>query len=368
MSDRHRAQTFLPGFTMRIHWGFKEEILTLLAQAANAPDQSDEQNLLLNEACVLLWRFDDEVLPRRADDIRKLLEVCISYWLPKTVRLMYTGALVYQGQPTTLSATILVDLLGNSLFTRDQLISEILTEGSTEKNSPGNFRELLQTFNFPGIAHPQEIHPIGLKFRFYTEIPNTQHDKFIYSCAECQYPLDQTGTIFQCSSPFCHNFKYTRAYPHGRISQRRQKSTLPKMVYAKQLKLNHLAWRTIASPLVLETTIAKYLRKIVPDITFSTIEPNKFRPGVSIFENGRRVNFEPVATHSAPTVFNYYSEIENPEETWIVVPDGTIRLFHNLKEKLPNNYKIVSSRSYPYEYLNTFYTNKKRGGARIRYR
>ena len=356
------------GSSMRIHWGFKEEILTLLARAAHALDQSEDQVLLLNEASVLLWRFDGEILPRNADVIRKLLETCVSTWLPKTVTLLYTGALVSQGQPTALAATILVDLLGNSLFSRDQLISEILAEARTDNNQPSNFRELLNIFGFPGLLHPAVTCPTGVKFRFYTEIPAAQYDKFIYCCSECQYPLDQKGDFLQCGSPFCHSTRYTLDPPHSRVPQRRTRSTLSKTICDKQLKLNHLAWRTIATPLVLEKTISNYLKKIAPDSTSSTIQPNEFRPGLSIFEDGRKINFEPVATHSAPTIFNYYSEINNSEETWIVVPDGTVRLFHHLKEKLPDNYKIVSSRSYSYEYLNRFYTFRKSGGTRIRCR
>lgn len=345
---------------MRIHWGFKEEILILLAKAAKAPDQSEEQTLLLNEASVLLWRFDNEVLPRSADCIRNLLAFDINVWLPRTVNLMYTGPLICKGQPTMLSDIILLDLSEDSLSLRDRVINDALVAGRKDDYSFENFRELYNAFTFPGLIKPEEIKPLSLKSRFYTKIPTTQHDDYIYSCPGCLSPLDHIADFLQCSSPFCPTTKYSRLPPHGEIPYHTRKAHITKTVYKKQMKLNQLAWRTIASPIVFEKTIMKYLKKVLPASTSETITLNESRPGLSIIESGNRVNFDPVATHSAPTIFSYYSEKSIPGETWIVVPDGTRQLFQHLKEKLSDNYKIVTARSYPYEYLKKFHSGRTR--------
>lgn len=347
---------------MRIHWGFKEQIHTLLAKAANASDQT-EQSLLLSEAGVLLWRFDDETFPRRADDIRPLLKVSIDSWIPKTVSLNYIGPLLSENQPTTLVSTILTDLSGDTLSLRDELVSEVL-----KVESLGCFREMIDAFLLPGVAGSYEISSACIKERFYTAIPSTQRNDYLYCCTTCGCPLDNNGLYFRCESPFCHSAKYSLIPSHYLVPFKDQRRNLIKIFYNGQLKLNPLAWRTIATPLVFEKIIVKYLKKVLPKKVSSTIELGKHRPGVSIFQSGRRVILEPVATHSAATIKDYYSSLDNKDETWIVVPGGSALLFRHLKEKLPVNYRVVTSQTYPYEYLDEFYKEREKGLARIRCR
>ncbi|WP_339100147.1 hypothetical protein WKQ99_17860 [Pseudomonas atacamensis] len=343
---------------MRIHWGFKEEILKTLANAAKTTDQSTEQILLLNEASVLLWRFDSEVLPRSAEALRTLLELDIEDWLPKTVHQMYKGPLMSMGKPTFLCDIILIDLSEDALSRRDSLITTAINDGKRDNNSPRNFRELYNTFLFHGITPPTQARSCAITSCFYTKVPSAQHDDFIYTCPACKAPLDCTREFFQCCSPFCPTTTYRRSSPHEQMPYHTRNAHLKKTEYSNQLKLSPLAWRTIATPVVLERIIVKYLTKVLPATSSETIQLNENRPGLSIIESGIRVNLDPVATHSAATISNYYSENTIPGETWIIVPDGIGRLFAPLKEKLAGRFKIVTSRSYPYEYLKKFHPNR----------
>lgn len=347
---------------MRTHWVYKEEILTLLAKAALASDQV-ERRLLLDEAGVLLWRFDAETLPRSADEILPLLEISIDSWLPRKVNLNYVGPLISQNQPTTLANTILTDLSGDSLFIRDKLISGALIAESLE-----NFRELVNTFSFSSIVGRDEISSACVKSNFYTDVPSLQHTDYIYCCNYCGYPMDNKGLFFQCESPFCYSPKYSLIPPHDPTPYKTKFKRLRKILYDEQLKLSPLAWRTIATPLVFEKIIAKYLKKVLPKDSSSTMEFCKDRPGVSLIESGRRITLEPVATNSEATIINYYSALKNTDETWIVVPGGTALLFRYVKANLSDNYKVVTAQSYPCEYLAEFHKDREKRSTRIRCR
>lgn len=347
---------------MGTHWVYKEEILTLLAKAALASDQV-ERRLLLDEAGVLLWRFDAETLPRTADEILPLLEVNIGSWLPKKINLNYDGPLLSKDQPTTLANTILTDLSGDSLFIRDKLVSEVLKAESLE-----NFRELINKFLLSSIVGRDEISSACVKSNFYTDVPSIQHNDYIFCCNWCGYPMDNKGLFFQCESPFCYSPKYSLTPPHDPTPYKTKFKRLRKIFYDEQLKLKPIAWRTIASPMVFEKIIAKYLKKVLPEKSSSTMEFCKDRPGVSLFESGRRITLEPVATNSETTIINYYSALENTDETWIVVPGGTALLFRYVKASLSDNYKIVTAQSYPCEYLAEFHKNLKERSTRIRCR
>ena len=347
---------------MGTHWVYKEEILTLLAKAALASNQV-QQRLLLDEAGVLLWRFDTETLPRTADEILPLLEVNIGSWLPKKINLNYDGQLLSNDRPTTLANTILADLSGDSLFIRDKLVSEVLKAESLE-----NFRELINTYLFSSIVGREEIRSECVKSNFYTDIPSIQHNDYIFCCNCCGCPMDNKDLFVQCESPFCYSPRYSLIPPHDPIPYKTKFKRLRKVPYDEQLTLSPLAWRTIASPLVFEKVIAKYLKKVLPELSSSTIEFCKDRPGVTLFESGRRITLEPVATYSETTIINYYSKLEISDETWIVVPGGTALLFRYLKAALPDNYKVVTAQSYPYEYLAEFHKDLQRRPTRVRCR
>jgi hypothetical protein len=342
----------------RIHWGFKEEILSLLSRAALAYSDTEQQMQLLDEASILLWRFDESVLPRQAAELRDLLPVAIETWLPRKVSMLYKGALMQKGMPTILCDTILVDMSEDSLTLRDSLISEAL-ERTTGKGRPASFREHEVRFGFPGLLLPNDLYPDDFRSMFYTQIPSYRRDQFIYCCKDCLYPLDIHGDHFQCSSPFCRTPKYPLAPPH--FPTKWTSKPIAKYNFNFQPMLSHFAWRTIACPLVMEKRILTYLRKVVPKSTQETIIPHSNRPGFTIEENGQIIEFNPVATHSLQTISNYYSQHDLQHPVWIVVPQGTHKIHFGLRYRLPENYVVVTTQSYSYEYLNKFYLNRPRG-------
>lgn len=350
---------------MRIHWGFKEEIHRLLSEAALAIPHSNNQEQLLNEACILLWRFDSAVIPRSASDILPLLSRDISTWLPKSVDLLYKGALISSDAPTMLPETILIDISGDALTRRDQLVSDILNQKPLSDTKAENFRHLVTTEAFKGSASSSNV--MGLNSTLtYEPIPLTRYNDHVYICRECLYPMDIHREYLTCASPYCSNTNYAITPNHEPVPYSRKKKPLIKLPKNDMLKLTHLAWRTIATPFQLERRVINYFKKVLPAAILSTLQPIQDRPGITLLENEKRVHLEPIATHSAVTIENYYSELDNSDATWLIVPDGTRRLFGHLKARLPENYRIVTSRSYPYEYLSEFHNAPKRGGKRIR--
>jgi hypothetical protein len=346
---------------MRLNLEFKEDIHMLLAKAAREPTESAEQILLLNEAGTLLWRFDDSLLPRNAEDIRPLLETDINEWMPEQIGLFYTGPLISNGSPTMLADTILMDLCGDSLNMRDELLTLALSPARESPRPPHSFREFANQFGFPGTIGLNEISPESLEYPFYTELAPYQRGDYIYSCPSCQMPLDQNQKHFQCSSPFCPTTTYPILPPHESVPYHARKLPLIKTAYDKQLKLTHLAWRTIASPLLMEKTILTFLKKVVPTNLHETITTNDSRPGITIIEGGWKINIEPVATHSASSVQKYYAQQHDSDETWLIIPSGTTTLFRHLPPMLPENFRFLTPRSYPDEYLSKFHSNLKTG-------
>lgn len=350
---------------MRIHWGFKEDILRLLSEAALAPAHSPEQEQLLNEACVLLWRFDKHIIPRSSEDIFPLLSMDISCWLPKSVNLLYTGQLLAKGHPTTLPRTILTDISGHSLSLRDKIINDLLLSNSKRATTTKDFRALVSSENLSGVIKAKNIaDPSTLQL--YEPFAESEAQKFILLCRQCSYPLDSAGDYLICTAPFCSNVRYSAHPPHPPVPFSRKQKPLKKIFAHGTLKLRHIIWRTIATPLQLEYRMISYFKKTLPPATYSTLALIDDRPGISIIEGDKKIQLEPVATHSASTIENYYGSLDNTNPTWIIVPDGTRYLFQHLKARLPTNYTIVTARSYPYEYLATFHNLAKRGGRRIR--
>ncbi|MDL2425111.1 hypothetical protein M2C68_21300, partial [Pseudomonas sp. BAgro211] len=56
-------------------------------------ESTEIQKTLLTEAAAILWRLDDSVLPRTADELLEFLPLDVEQWLPEAVRLCYCGPL-----------------------------------------------------------------------------------------------------------------------------------------------------------------------------------------------------------------------------------------------------------------------------------
>jgi hypothetical protein len=339
--------------------GYKEEILILLARAAYEFDRPDEQALLLNEAGVLIWRFDDSIRPRRADEIKDMLDVEIKTWLPEKICTLYTGPLLIDGSPTQLAETILVDVAGDSLMKRDKLLCRSMDCG-LESNRSNNVQNLLRILSFNCLIDPKQTEIERVQSAFYTEILRNKRNNFIYSCPTCGYPMDNVGLFLSCSSPFCLNINYPVVSSNDSGSRRLMHRPISKVGYSNQLKLTNLAWRTIRVPLLFEQIIIDHFAKTLSEHKAETIQINEKRPGLSIREGSRKIYFEPVATYSAATVFNYYCELDTNDDVWIIVPFKARRFFFNLRNKLPRNFKIVTTQTYSSLYFKYYPESRKK--------
>lgn len=336
---------------MTNNWGYQEELLKLLAKASLQPKHSKEQTTLLNEAGILLWRFDHKVFPLTANDILPLLHNDVESWLPKNILFNFKGPLLSQDKPTSLVNNILIDMSGIALFDRDKLIDDAIQSESARGSKITCFRELFNSYDFRGVINRNAMIPSHIKDIFYEDIPDNYHNDFIQMCAKCGYPLEQRDVLFSCPSPYCSNSVFDLAYPHQPIPFKKHVSRPSRYKFSNQLKLKHIIWRTITCPMLMEAHVLQSLKKSMPENSTPSLNYCQHAPGVSLTDGTQSISFEPTIINHPPSVVSYYSAKIPVNQTWIVVPRGLSRFFKIAKFRLGENYNITTTHSFRKEYL-----------------
>lgn len=332
-------------------WRYRETILTLLAEAALLPATSDEQTALLNEAGILLWRFDDSVYPKTATDLLPLLGKGIQHWLPRELTFGFTGCLISNGNATILADELLVEMSSNALVRRDLVVSQALSELANEVPRLHSFRDLVDRYKLDGfIKSNYSTHP-KLIDCFYEFIPYNDSDTRIPACPKCGYPFAITGEAYQCRSTFCNGGSYSKTPPYSLVTPSRRLNFPRIFAPGDYFKLNCFAWRTLGIPLLIERKILNWALGALPANQNVTVAPIRTNPGVTVYIDHEPISLEPIMLNHTKSIADYFLAKDTLEEKWIILPRAQSLQSYNLRRMLPKNYVIATDYSFTKQFL-----------------
>ena len=333
---------------------FRERLLVMLADAATLPFGSKEQNLKLNEAGLLLWRFDDSTFPLRADDLRDRLESPLETWLPKTNTFGLTGCLMQDGQAAMLAHEIIAIMEGNALRTRDNVIRKLLAKASDETPTIATFRNLIDHYPLKTLITPSDSIPDFLREVFYEPVTDSP-DRTVVTCSVCAYPLERINDTLRCSSNVCSHIEYSSTPPHLPIKKPDRYGAASVWHSDSYLKLRPLWWRTIALPLLMERRMMDWAQYSLSSHQHVTCSLAVDSPGVNIHHEDSVLCLEPTAITHTASIWGYYNDKSPMTETWIVVPKGDAVQAETLARAFKRRYTVVTERSFVERYLFMFH-------------
>ncbi|MDP9523604.1 hypothetical protein [Pseudomonas putida] len=319
-----------------------------LAKAAKLPTTAPERTILLAEAGVLLWRFDNRTFPLTHSEISAHLSKDIEDWLPHTVRFKFTGKLIISGISTQLADNILVDLSGNAFIARDSIIKNLESDPDGRHQS---FREILTKYGIRAVINQDNDLPEYIVDALYEKVPQPKESKYFYTCHNCGFTLDHYDYIMACSSPYCSASDFYLEPPHRARQTDRIYQQPYRYEYKDQLRVTPLTWRTLCCPLMMERKIFNDLRKIIPKDSWPALKHHESSPGVLLSLHEKPILFDPIIINHPRSILEYYMSNPSESSTWIVVPRGYSRFFKPAKMKLPNTYNITTTHSFKKEYL-----------------
>lgn len=337
---------------MKIIKPYRNILLTQLSQAALLEDYSDSQIDILDQAALLLWRFDNSIFPISGSEIVPLLSENITSWLPKNITLGFNGLLKFSGQATYLAHEFIAELSGNPFTRRDQTFENLTSQIATTNKSILNFRNIMSCYETPTIIPTQNDLPKALVNAFYSPFTKTFHGKKIVSCPSCGYPLDVNMSPLNCKAVPCYKFKYSPTPPHLPIN-RAGRHLFPKQLEpSEHLKINHEIWKTLSIPIMIEDDLINWLDESAPDHLGLAYRLNPNRPGLFIESNTEQpCRIEIFNSLHFRSIVDYCLESDTGEEVWLILPNSSHIETYSVSRMLPKNFVCTTNYSFTKQYL-----------------
>lgn len=319
--------------------GYREQILTYLANAACLPINSNEQHTVLNLASSLLWRFDALLFPVPSDELLVNLSRNLEDWLPIEIRSGFTGALLFNNLPTFLVQDITIELSGNPLGLRDDALASILDAESMSDTGVRTFRDLVSRYGLDVVVDRQDLASPDLVNTLYRPMSSVLFEDKVYVCPDCGVPPVAMGDFAYCTSMTCQKIPYSTMPPYRSAPYRRYRKTLRAKSMEHPFQLDPLYIKTIALPLIMETRIINKIHSFLVANTKLQLHCNPDRPGIVIYDRYRSVSLDTVALRRPASILEYYTDQNQYDEIWVVVPKKYNYIFRDLGRKLPKHIK-----------------------------
>lgn len=336
----------------KIQKPYREMLLTQLSRAAIEDDYSEAQIKILDQAALLLWRFDKRTFPLAAADIVTKLNQDIKIWLPPHITLGLEGFLKTQGRATYLAYDLAAEMDGNPLTRRDMVFSQLASELALIDKNVHTFRDVLNSYRPPTIIPVENDLPKILTETLYSKFTSTFYEENAIACPSCGYPLEPNNFELRCPATPCYKMQFSSLPPYL-PANRAAKSRRPEQLSPQQnLKINHEFWRTLSVPLLVESKLADWIAQSAPKHLDLSHTLNPDRPGLlinsrtekpSIIEIINSANFRPIV--------DYCLENNNNEETWLILPHSTHIESYQVRRMLPINFITTTLYSFTKQYL-----------------
>lgn len=331
---------------------YREMLLTQLSKAAIQEDYSDAQIRILDQAALLLWRFDKLTFPISAFEIIPLLKENIKSWLPPNVTIGLDGHLKASGRATYLAYDIIFEMDGNPFTHRDEALNKIISQLSMTNKGIRNLRDVLNLYSTPTIIPTKSDLPKILIDSLYSTITNTFYINQVITCPSCGYPLALTGSDLRCPADPCYKLKFSPLSPH-QPTNRAARNFKPRQISpSNHLKINHEFWKTLSIPLMIEDKLINWITHSTPAYLGLTYTLNPNRPGLTIFSNTESPsNIEFVNSFQFRSIVDYCLEHNSGEETWLILPHSSHIETNSVRRMLPKNFIPTTKYSFVKQYL-----------------
>lgn len=303
-----------------------EYLLRLLAQGASLCGSDRAQAFtILQRASALLWRLDPNGSPRSPIELENRLRTPLERWLPDSVRLDYSGPLLYSTIATQTCNEMLLELDVRELWeevqtsvNRVKQACRLRSDGETHYR---NFRLFLIEHGVISPHQAQDVFiPLNLSLsEFYEPIPrHLHHNGLVYLCPECRWPMNAQRHEVGCDSAWCQDKKSLFVREGSSLVNRINSGVLNGQPVEGRLMLKPALWKFTLQPGLIEVSLAQALTakgfavQLWPDVDRTDL---RIRLGLIDQDIDAKVWVSPYE------LAKHIESVPSSRPRWIVIPD-----------------------------------------------
>ncbi|MDU8608734.1 hypothetical protein [Pseudomonas syringae group sp. 247E2] len=303
-----------------------EHLLRLLAQGASlcATDRA-EAFIVLQRASAVLWRLEPSASPMSAIKLEQQLRAPLETWLPETLRLDYSGPLLYSNIATQTCNEMLLELDVGQLWEEVQAsVNRVKQACRLRAEGEVHYRNFRLFLIEHGVIFPSEAQdvfiPLNLSLsEFYDPIPlHLYHNGLVYLCPECRWPMNAQRHEVSCDSAWCQDKKSLFVRDGTSLLNRVNNSVLNGQPVDGRLMLKPALWKFTLQPGLIEIALANTLAGKGFDVRlWPDVDRTDLRIHLGLIEQ----DIDAKVWASPYELAKHIESIPSSKPRWIVIPD-----------------------------------------------
>ena len=303
-----------------------EYLLRLLAQGASlCGTNRGEAFTILQRASAVLWRLQPGSPPLSAIELESRLCVPLENWLPDTVRLDYSGPLLYSNIATHTCNEMLLELDVGKLWEEVQAsVNRVKQACRLRAEGEIHYRNFRLFLIEHGVIFPSEAQdvfiPLNLSLNeFYEPIPaHLHHNGLVYLCPECRWPMNAQRHEVSCDSAWCQDKKSLFVREGTSLINRVNSGVLEGRPVDGRLMLKPALWKFTLQPGLIEVSLAQSLTSAGFDVRlWPDVDRTDLRIHLGLIEQ----DIDAKVWTSPYELAKHIESIPPSKPCWIVIPD-----------------------------------------------